>query len=1231
MIKRIQIITLLLLIISSFSYGQKDYNGLLWKITKNGASKPSYLYGTMHVSQKLAFHLSDNFYEALESCDVVGLEINPDEWMQQLSETDLLQDNYMLSNFSNLYFNSIKFSSVTDNELASSISDDANIINGLLYRAKGVKEDLEEDTYLDLYIFQTGRRLGKTIVSLESFEDVNELELKANEPLTDAEEKAGKEEKNMYDKKAGKLREQNGSLMDQMETAYRDGNLTLIDTISHILNGRSQFQKYMIDERNRGMAQQMDSIIQSGKQLFTGVGAAHLPGEIGVIDLLVDMGYKVEPMERIIGGKSEKYIKKIDPIIVPVTYVKQTTDDGRISIPVAGTLYDMPSFGKIKTVLYPDMANGVFYWIKRIKTYDYIHKSKSEKSLKKRLETLLYENIPGNIVSQKEIKIGDWTAIDIQNKTRKGDDQHHLLIQTPMEIIIIKMGGKSDYVTKNKSKVFDHLELDYTPSNEWETMTPPEGGFSIELPKLNLFTRMPSGYSEGGSGLEFEAMDASDNYYIARKVIFSDYSFLEKDHFELKILLKNLAKELKYDSISSELFVYNKFPAIKATLQNQDKTRYFHTRIIIQGNNYYILANISKSEKPNNRFFDSFKITKKKYENTFEEYTDSSLLYIARIPKKPDATSQYLGGLYSDYGNYGAKNKDYGIKSKSQNSIIESKYTGESIKIKRRRFHAFKAFENIDSLWSETLSFYTDNKNLTIKDTSTFTKGNLHILDCKLVNDSSSQQIIRRYVQYTNNIYQLSYYTDSISLKSPFCDTVFDSFQPINDTLPTFDIFKDKRELLYTFLDSEDSLKVTKGFYYMFMPKYEKEDEAKIKHYIDNFHSLFKKYDLNIRDKSDLIVLMRRFETPSSVSYLKDLYLKNEDSVSYQIASLKALADIETTQSYEIIKELLIENTPIPKNERDITKIYDRFYDTLELCPKFYPEALFLNQYYEYKEENLILLSTLIDKDILKAKKLKRYKKSLINDANIELKRSMATIETKDLNSSYSYPSSYSSFTDGDKYYSKYFETQLEAYLYIIAPWYKKEEKVRKIYAKIKKVNDIELKLNALISLTNNNIEVPASEWEELAKDELTTYLTFDYMQYYNVIDQIDSLKYFSDTSLIKSAIYNHFDMDKTEDLEFLETRSAALNDSIIDFHFYKKRSVNKYSNNVSWNIVVCKKNTYTNTPNAIYYAIEKGASINEFTTKEEIKEEIDDLILSYQMNEHSRYKKPGIYDRGLY
>ena len=66
----------------------KKYPSLFWEITGNGLSRPSYLFGTMHVSSKLVFHLPDSFYLAIKNVDVVALETNPESWQEDLVKYD---------------------------------------------------------------------------------------------------------------------------------------------------------------------------------------------------------------------------------------------------------------------------------------------------------------------------------------------------------------------------------------------------------------------------------------------------------------------------------------------------------------------------------------------------------------------------------------------------------------------------------------------------------------------------------------------------------------------------------------------------------------------------------------------------------------------------------------------------------------------------------------------------------------------------------------------------------------------------------------------------------------------------------------------------------------------------------------------------------------------------------------------------------------------------------------
>src|SRR5882757_5059059 len=133
------LLILILLFFSINTFSQKKpaakYPSVFWEITGNGLKKPSYLFGTMHVSSKMVFHLSDSFYYALKNVDAVALELNPELWQRQMVELDKMKMNY--TNFVTepgndfLTENSFRIQKY-DDELKTGISTEPTVINSLL-------------------------------------------------------------------------------------------------------------------------------------------------------------------------------------------------------------------------------------------------------------------------------------------------------------------------------------------------------------------------------------------------------------------------------------------------------------------------------------------------------------------------------------------------------------------------------------------------------------------------------------------------------------------------------------------------------------------------------------------------------------------------------------------------------------------------------------------------------------------------------------------------------------------------------------------------------------------------------------------------------------------------------------------------------------------------------------------------------------------------------------------
>jgi uncharacterized protein YbaP (TraB family) len=84
---------------------------------------------------------------------------------------------------------------------------------------------------------------------------------------------------------------------DEMASAYRNQDLSKLEALINKEElGIGNFADLLLYNRNKNWVISMDKIFANNSAVIA-VGAGHLPGEKGVINLLKKAGYKVEPME----------------------------------------------------------------------------------------------------------------------------------------------------------------------------------------------------------------------------------------------------------------------------------------------------------------------------------------------------------------------------------------------------------------------------------------------------------------------------------------------------------------------------------------------------------------------------------------------------------------------------------------------------------------------------------------------------------------------------------------------------------------------------------------------------------------------------------------------------------------------------------------------------------------------------------------------------------------------
>ncbi len=284
------IITTLLLIANAWAFGQEEYQSLFWKISGNGLEKPSYLYGTMHVQDQRIFNFKDGVMKAFNEAEIYAMElnmdsINPLELQKKLVmdsthslKTLLSKDEYIL--VEDYFRDSLKQPLFLFNKMQP-------LFTTQLVTAKDLGTEQKEA--LDIYFFNKAKKQDKVTIGLETMEE--QVDAFSSIP---------------YHKQAEGLVEavKKGMTLDTTETSMDDlveyyvkedlDKLLEISTeseddpeVSKIFN-----ETFLID-RNQKMANRSIQYLTKGST-FIAIGAAHLPGDQGVIQLLRGKGYTVE-------------------------------------------------------------------------------------------------------------------------------------------------------------------------------------------------------------------------------------------------------------------------------------------------------------------------------------------------------------------------------------------------------------------------------------------------------------------------------------------------------------------------------------------------------------------------------------------------------------------------------------------------------------------------------------------------------------------------------------------------------------------------------------------------------------------------------------------------------------------------------------------------------------------------------------------------------------------------
>jgi hypothetical protein len=278
-------LALLCLLVTTASAAQGRFDaGLLWRIERAG-STPSYLFGTMHSDDPAVVDLAAPVRQAFDQADAVTLEVTLDpESLLTLTQALLLNDGRMLD----ALLGSALFERAVEAMAGYGIPDSMVIrMKPWAVAVTLMTPPTRTGVVLDHVLYREALAEGKPVDGLETVAEqvglFDSLTLEQQiDLLEDTLEHLEDIERMLMELRQAWLQRDLAGLVEINAAALRDSDPQFA----------AVFNQRIILDRNQRMAERLESRLQEGGR-FIAVGALHLPGKQGLLELLESRGYRL--------------------------------------------------------------------------------------------------------------------------------------------------------------------------------------------------------------------------------------------------------------------------------------------------------------------------------------------------------------------------------------------------------------------------------------------------------------------------------------------------------------------------------------------------------------------------------------------------------------------------------------------------------------------------------------------------------------------------------------------------------------------------------------------------------------------------------------------------------------------------------------------------------------------------------------------------------------------------
>lgn len=278
---------ILFLSFSSSAQIQKIENSLFWEISGNGLKHPSYLFGTIHIICKDDFKLSETAKQKIKGAHQLFLELDMDDPALQatmMREMQLPKGNTLKNIFGVDQFSRLDAFMQREMKMSPAALNQFKPMMLMSLLTQRMLPCMTPESY-ELNFMKLAKAQNIEVLGLERIED----QVAVFDAIPDSLEVKGiMDMVNDFDKQKTNL--------SRMISYYKDESLNELYRFMMESPDMMGSQEILLDRRNRNWIPLMENAMQKGS-IFFAVGAAHLPGKAGVIELLREKGYKVSAIK----------------------------------------------------------------------------------------------------------------------------------------------------------------------------------------------------------------------------------------------------------------------------------------------------------------------------------------------------------------------------------------------------------------------------------------------------------------------------------------------------------------------------------------------------------------------------------------------------------------------------------------------------------------------------------------------------------------------------------------------------------------------------------------------------------------------------------------------------------------------------------------------------------------------------------------------------------------------